>query len=105
MIDDRKSAARTEEGRFSKGRSGNPAGRPKGARNRATLVAEAFTGALDDDDARVMARLWIDKALAGDKVALRFFAERLWPKPKGRPIELDLAPGEELDPQALVRAG
>lgn len=30
-----------EQGRFQKGVSGNPAGKPKGARNKATLIKEA----------------------------------------------------------------
>jgi len=33
-------ALRNVEGQFLKSRSGNPAGKPPGARNRATIVAE-----------------------------------------------------------------
>jgi len=33
---------RAADGRFAPGHSRNPAGRPKGARNRATLIAEAL---------------------------------------------------------------
>ena len=33
---------RNDDGQFLKGQSGNPAGREKGSRNRATMMAEQF---------------------------------------------------------------
>ena len=38
-------AMRNEQGQWQNGASGNPAGRPRGVRNRATLLAEALLGA------------------------------------------------------------
>src|ERR1043166_7348172 len=38
---------------FEKGRSGNPAGRPKGARNRTTLAAEALSAGQDRERKRL----------------------------------------------------
>ena len=60
---------------FPKGESGNPAGRPKGARNRTTLLAEALL----EDDAEPLMRKIIDDAMAGDRAARRFLASRLIP--------------------------
>jgi hypothetical protein len=40
-----------------------------------------------------MARLVVDRAVGGDAVAARFCLARLEPKPRGRPIELDLPEG------------
>jgi hypothetical protein len=40
-----------------------------------------------------MARVVIDKALAGDVVTARFCLDRLEPKPRSRPIEIDLPDG------------
>jgi Family of unknown function (DUF5681) len=90
---------RTEEGRFAPGHSGNPAGRPKGARNRATLLDEALR---EGEDAAIVRR-YIDRALAGDSVALRVLFRALVPMAKGRPIELAIdAPGA--DPVAAYDA-
>ena len=54
-------------GRFQKGRSGNPAGKPKGARHRATLAAEALL----DGEAEALTRKAIELALAGDRAVTK----------------------------------
>lgn len=84
---------RTPSGRFAPGHSGNPAGRPKGARNRATLAAEAI---LAENVEGLAERLAAD-GLAGDGQALRFLVGRCLPAATGRPIALDVAPGREGD--------
>jgi len=50
---------------FQKGKSGNPAGKPKGVRNRATLMAEK----LMQDDAEDVIRAVTEKAKQGDMTA------------------------------------
>jgi hypothetical protein len=82
--------ARGADGRFLRGSSGNPAGKKPGTRNRATLLKEALREGEDTSVARIV----IDKALAGDAVAARVLLERLEPKPRGRPIHLDIPEGE-----------
>lgn len=64
---------------------GNP-GKPKGARSRATLAAEALL----DGEAEKLTRTAIDKALEGDGVALRLCLERLVPPRKDTPITISL---------------
>ena len=80
--------ARVNRGHFRPGQSGNPAGRPKGARNRSTIVAESLL----DGEAEALTRKAIELALAGDTTALRLCIERLVPPRKERPISLDLPP-------------
>ena len=52
---------------------GNPAGKPKGVRNRATLAAEALL----DGEAEALTRKAVEMALAGDVMALKLCLERL----------------------------
>src|SRR5271169_3215236 len=66
---------------------GNP-GKPKGARHKTTLAAEALL----DGDADKLTRKAIDMALAGDVTALRLCLERIAPARKDRPIMVDLPP-------------
>jgi hypothetical protein len=80
--------AKVNRGHFQPGQSGNPAGRPKGARNRSTIVAESLL----DGEAEALTRKAIQLALAGDTTALRLCIERLVPPRKDRPISLDLPP-------------
>jgi len=78
--------ARDANGRFVPGCSGNPAGKRPGTRNRASVLAEALLAG----EAEGIARVVIDRALAGDAVAARFCLDRLTPRPRGRAITLDV---------------
>ena len=77
-------AGRTPAGTFAKGNRG----RPKGARNRATVAAEALL----DNEAEALARKAIELALEGDGVALRLCLDRLLPprRPGDRPVDINL---------------
>jgi hypothetical protein len=73
---------RTGAGQFSKGHSGNHAGKPKGARNKATLLAlELLEG-----ESEALSRKAVDLALGGDTTALRLCLERIAPVAKERHI-------------------
>ena len=73
---------------FEKGQSGNPAGRPPGSRNKATILAESmFQG-----EAEAIVRLAIDKAKQGDMTAIRLCLERVFPRLKDRATLFDLPP-------------
>ena len=77
---------RSRRGQFKPGVSGNPAGRPKGARHRATLAAEALL----DGEAETLTRKAVELALDGDVTALRLCLERILPPRKDTPVRLEL---------------
>ena len=66
---------REEKGRFKKGYSGNPKGKPTGARNKATQAALALL----DGEAEALSRKAVELALEGDTGALRLCLERIVP--------------------------
>ena len=72
------------------GQSGNPAGRPKGSRNRASLAVEELLAG----DAEAIARTLIDLAKTGHMGALRLCIQRLSPAPRHRFVVFDLPPVE-----------
>ena len=76
------------DGRFPKGYSGNPAGRPPGARNRSTLMAEILL----EGEAEALIRRTIELALEGDTTALKLCLERIVPQRKSRVVSFDLPP-------------
>jgi amidase len=82
------SPAAAPRGRWRKGQSGNPAGRRKGSRNRATLWAEAMV----EGDLETVMRGVLDSAKDGDGVAQRFCASRLMPAARERRIALPELP-------------
>jgi hypothetical protein len=71
---------------FQKGRSGNPSGKPRGTRNRTTVLAEK----LMQDDAKNIVRAVLDAAKAGDMTAARLILDRISPVRRGRPVYLEL---------------
>jgi hypothetical protein len=73
---------------FEKGESGNPAGRPRGARNKRTLAAESMF----DRDATAIIDELIKLAKDGDIKAIRLCVDRIFPRPRGRPVAFDLPP-------------
>lgn len=80
------SAAKQRGKPFTKGKSDNLAGKPRGAKNHATRAVEA----LIDGEAEALTRTAIERALEGDGVALRLCLERLCPPRKSRPISFKL---------------
>src|SRR5919202_1425186 len=82
-INNEESAA--PSGRWPKGQSGNPAGRPKGAKNKTTLLAEQL-----EADGEPLLERRLARALEGDSVALRFCLARLLPPAKHRPVSFEL---------------
>lgn len=77
---------KSKDTRFKRGQSGNPAGRPAGARSKAMLALDALADGEADDIARAM----IEAAKKGDTTAGRMLLERIWPVRKGRGIAFDL---------------
>jgi hypothetical protein len=71
---------------FAPGRSGNPTGRPKGARNKATVLAAQML----EGEAEALLRKLVDKALEGDTAALRLCVDRLLPPRRGRLVTFEL---------------
>ena len=81
-------AGRIQGGRFVPGVSGNPAGKPPGARARATRLAEQ----LMSDDAEAVVRAVINAAKGGDMTAAKIILDRIAPPCRGRRVRLNLPP-------------
>ena len=73
---------------FQSGQSGNPAGRPKGARGKATIMAEGML----DGEAQDIIRAAIDLAKAGDVAAIRVCLDRIAPRRRDCPVAFELPP-------------
>jgi len=81
--------ARKQRGKpFKPGQSGNPAGKPPGAKNRATVLAQA----LFDGEAESLTRKIIELAKAGDISALKVCIDRLCPpmKAQSAPVQVEI---------------
>lgn len=100
-MDEQTGPERNAEGHWKPGVSGNPNGRPKGARFRVTILAEE----LMRGDAEHVVRAVIDAAKKGDMVAAKIILDRVCPVRKGAPVMLDLPePGTPADLPSAVAA-
>jgi len=75
---------------FEKGRSGNPAGRRRGSRNKATLASAALLAG----ESEALTRKAVEMALAGDPTAMRLCLERVLPPYRERTVNFRLPPIE-----------
>jgi hypothetical protein len=74
-----------ENSKFKRGQSGNPKGKPRGARNKSTLAAEKLLeGSLD----RICQRIE-EEALNGNMQAAKMILDRFLPVRKDRSIKID----------------
>lgn len=80
-------------GRFVKGISGNPAGRPPGSRNQAGLLMEALL----EGEAHDLTRKLIEMAKEGNAVALRLCIDRLLPRQRDRTVHFPMPSIKTLD--------
>ena len=74
---------RDRRGRFAKGRSGNPAGRPRGGRDHVNRAARLLLAG----ESEALTRKAVELVLAGDRSALRMWLERIVGPYRERAVE------------------
>ena len=75
---------------WQKGQSGNPAERPRGSRNKTTMLMQNLL----EGEAEAIARKAIEMAKDGDTAAIRVCMDRLAPARRGAAISCELPPVE-----------
>jgi hypothetical protein len=91
-------AGRGAGGRFRRGASGNPRGKPRGTRHRTTLAVEALL----DGEAKKLTRKAVQLALKGDPTAMRLCFDRICPPRRGCVVRFELP--DVTDPAGLMAA-
>jgi Family of unknown function (DUF5681) len=85
-----KKAKENKTMQFQKGQSGNPAGRPRGARNRTTILMQNLLA----EHAEAIGCKVTELAKNGDIAAIRICMDRIAPTRKDEPIAVELPPIE-----------
>src|SRR5262249_3802731 len=98
-------ASRRNVMQFQKGESGNPAGRPRGARNRTTRLLQSLLA----ERAESIGRREIARGEEGDIAAIRVCVDRLAPALKDEPVDIELPslekPADSVAAAAAIVAG
>ena len=76
---------------FQRGESGNPAGRPRGSRNRTTILMRDLLAGR----AEAIGQKLVELAENGDIAAIRICMDRLAPAGKDEPLDVGLPPIEK----------
>jgi hypothetical protein len=88
--------ARNKAGKFLKGQSGNPAGRPKGSKNQTNLVKQAIEGQLVDELANnagdILAKA-ISLAKQGDPTMIKLLLDKLLPTARNDILNVEKGSG------------
>ncbi len=87
-------AGALQDTRFKPGQSGNPAGKPKGTRHKATQAMMVLL----DGETEALTRKAIELAKDGDTTAMKLCLDRIFPAPKpaAQCVHLDMPPPENL---------
>ena len=85
---------------FQKGQSGNPAGRPRGSRNRSTLAAEALL----EGEAEALTRKAVELAKAGNALALKLCLDRVYAPRRERAVAFAMPPINSAEDLAAAMA-
>ena len=83
MTESAENSGENQRGRpFQPGHSGNPAGKPRGARNRVLLALDA----IGEEHAPAILETVVEAAKGGDVRAAETILSRIWPARKGRAV-------------------
>ena len=86
LIKQGEQGVRGGRGRFLRGRSGNPAGRPKGCRDHVNRAARLLLAG----EGEALTRKAVELALSGDQQALRLCLERILGPCRERAVEFTM---------------
>ena len=73
---------------FQKGQSGNPAGRPRGSRNKAFIRMQEML----EEKAEALVNKVVELAMGGNIAALRLCLDRLVPTRRSEPLSCEMPP-------------
>jgi hypothetical protein len=92
MTTKKNTPARNKTGRFLKGQSGNPGGRPKGSKNNSTMVKQAIegqlVGELADNASDILAKA-ISLAKQGDPAMIKLLLDKLLPSARSDNLNIE----------------